>query len=592
MLERRFAWCLVAALVIAPAVRAVDPPPTTKIAHIKLSGSIEEGPAPEDPFGSSHENFKAKLDRIHKAKTDKEVQALYLEIDDLGAGWGQLDELSKAVADFRSSGKKAYAYLEGGDAHDYLVAIACDEVCLPEPGSLMLTGLRAEVTFYKDLFEKIGVKADFLQMGDFKGAAEPYTRNKLSEANRQQLESILDDRYDQGIIGRIVRGRPAKKYTPEQVKKLIDCGPYSARAALQAGLVDHLAYPDKFEGFIKERVKGAKSEIVRNYGEHKKEDIDLSTISGIMKLFAPPKTTKSSKPKVAVIFAVGAITTGKSGAGLMGDSVGSTTIVEAIRQAEKDETVKAIVLRVDSPGGSALASDLIWKELKNCKKPVIASMGDVAASGGYYISMAARKIYADPGTLTGSIGVIGGKLALGGLFENIGIRTEVLQRGANAGIFSSTHGFTPSQKEAFRAMMQDTYDQFLDKALAGRKAAGKTMTREQLVKLAGGHVWTGRQAKQNGLIDELGGLDDAIAAAKQLGGLPADKEPDLLELPKPRHFLDSFLENQLGASVNTPEVRLLRRLPGMRQHLGVVEGLLQLRGEAVWLTMPYGLTLE
>jgi protease-4 len=592
MFARRIGWCLVAAVAFAPTIRAEDTPPAVKIAHIKFSGSIEEGPAPDDPFGSSHENLKAKLDRIHKAKHDKDIHALYLEIDDLAIGWGQLDELNRAIADFRTSGKKTFAYLEGGESRDYLLAVACDEICLPEPGSLMLTGLRAEVTFYKDLFEKVGIKADFVQMGDFKGAAEPYTRNKLSEANRKQLESILDDRYDHGIVDRIVKGRAAKKFTAEQVKKLIDGGPFSGRSALKAGLVDHLIYASKFETHIKEKLKAAKVEVVRNYAEHKKEDIDLSTFSGIMKLFAPPKSKKSTKPKVAVICCAGTISTGKSSQGLMGETMGSTTIVEAIKQAEEDDSVKAIVLRVDSPGGSALASDLIWKELKHCKKPVIASMGDVAASGGYYISMAAKKIYADPGTLTGSIGVIGGKMALGGLYENIGIKTEVLQRGANAGIFSTTHGFTPSQKEAFRSMMQDTYDQFLDKALAGRKAAGKSMTREELVKLAGGHVWTGRQAKENGLIDELGGLDDAIAAAKVLGGLPADKEPELLELPKPRHFLDSLLENQLGASLNSPELRLLRRMPGMRRHLGVVEGLLQLRGEPVWLTLPYGITLE
>jgi protease-4 len=592
MFSPRLGWFLVTALAFAPVLRA-DTPTTVKIAHIKLSGGVEERPAPDDPFGSSHENLKAKLDRIHKAKADKEVKALYLELDDSGLGWGQLDEVCQAIQDFRASGKKAYAYVEGGDPHDYLLAVCCDEVCIPEQSSLMLTGLRAEVTFYKDLFEKIGVKADFVQMGDFKGAAEPYTRNKLSDANRKQLEAILDDRYEHGIVERIVHGRKAKKLTAEQVKKLIDNGPYSTRAALKAGLIDCAQYADKFEAAIKKTFKDEKVVIARNYLAAKKEDLDLSSLTGILKLFSPPKSRSSSKPKVAVVYALGAITTGKSSSGILGgETMGSTTIIEAIREAEKDETVKAIVLRVDSPGGSALASDLIWRELKNCKKPIIASMGDVAASGGYYISMAAKKIYCDPGTLTGSIGVIGGKLALGGLYEMVGIKTEVLQRGSNAGILSSTHVFTPSQKEAFRTMMQDTYDQFLDKALEGRKGAGKTMTREQLVKLAGGHVWSGLEAKKNGLIDELGGLEDAIAAAKVLGGLPADKSPELLELPKPRHFLDSLLEDRLGASLNTPELRLLRRLPAMRRHLGHVEGMLQLNREQVWLTLPYGITLE
>src|SRR5205085_10645617 len=202
------------------------------------------------------------------------------------------------------------------------------------------------------------------------------------------------------------------------------------------------------------------------------------------------------------------------------ESCGARTMVEAIRQAENDKTVKAIVLRVDSPGGSALGSDLIWNELRRSKKPIIASMSDVAASGGYYISMAAKKIYAEPGTLTGSIGVVGGKIALAGLYDKVGITTDVIQRGANAGIFASDEPFSPTEREALTALMKDIYDQFVDQALAGRQKAGKKMTREGLLKIAGGRIWTGRQAKENGLVDELGSLVDAVAAAKNVAGLP------------------------------------------------------------------------
>ena len=276
----------------------------------------------------------------------------------------------------------------------------------------------------------------------------------------------------------------------------------------------------------------------------KAEELNFDNPLAILKLLSPPKPRKSKQPKVAVIYATGVIVTGKSGVSLLGggDSCGSTTMIEAIRQAEEDATVKAIVLRVDSPGGSALASDLMWNELKRCKKPIVASMSDVAASGGYYISMAANKIYAEPGTLTGSIGVVGGKLTLGGLYDKIGIKTETLSRGANANIFSTTHPFSESEKKAFLAMMHDTYDVFLDKALEGRKKAGKDMTREKLVSLAGGRVWTGRQALANGLVDELGTLDDAVAAAWKMAGQPADKEPEILQLPKARNFLDTLME--------------------------------------------------
>ena len=260
---------------------------------------------------------------------------------------------------------------------------------------------------------------------------------------------------------------------------------------------------------------------------------------------------------MAVIYATGAITTGKSASSLLGsETMGSDTIIKAIRQAEADKTVKAIVLRVDSPGGSALASDLMWNELKQCKKPIVASMSDVAASGGYYISMAAGKIYAEPGTITGSIGVVGGKLATRGLWDKIGVKTEVIARGAHSGILTSDEPFSDSERKAMTGLMQDVYDQFVDKALEGRLKAGKKMTRKELLDLAGGRVWTGRQAKENGLIDELGTLSDALAAAAKLGGLPADKAPDLLELPKSKGMLDSLLGDQeVSLSLLGPALR-------------------------------------
>jgi protease-4 len=245
---------------------------------------------------------------------------------------------------------------------------------------------------------------------------------------------------------------------------------------------------------------------------------------------------------------------------------------------------------VDSPGGSASASDLIWNELKQCKKPVVASMGDVAGSGGYYICMSSKKIYADPGTLTGSIGVFGGKMTLGKLYDKIGLKTEVISRGANANIFSPDQKFSDSERAVMTAFMKDVYDQFLDKALEGRKKAGKEMTRAQLEKLAGGRIWTGRQAKDNGLIDELGTLEDAIAEAKKMAGVPEGKELDILALPKPRTFLEALLDAKSDSQMSSPELRelkMLRATRELRRKLGGVDGLLQLRGEPAWLTTPY-----
>jgi protease-4 len=231
--------------------------------------------------------------------------------------------------------------------------------------------------------------------------------------------------------------------------------------------------------------------------------------------------------------------TGKSESDLFGGQVmGSTTIVEALRKANDDKQVVAIVLRIDSPGGSALASDLIWHETQAIKKPIVASMGDVAGSGGYYIAMGADKIVATPGTITGSIGVVGGKLAVRGLFDKVGITTETIQRGKNSGLFASSGKFTDSQREVVKNMMEDIYDQFTTKA-----AAGRSMPIEKLRKLAGGRVYTGRQAKENGLIDQLGTLEDAVAEAKQLAGIDKDEEVKLKVLPEPTNFFEALFGN-------------------------------------------------
>ncbi len=597
MLSRRYGcWTLLAVLGVAlAALPGQAAERTVSLGQIKLSGSLGESPPPADPlFAGTGDHFKAKLDRIKKARKDPAIQGLYLRLDGLSIGWAKLDELNRAIADFRKSGKKVFAYLEDGSTKDYLVGLACDEVCMPESGWLMLTGIRAEVSFYKDLLEKIGVKADMLQMGDYKAAAEPLMRSSMSEPARKQLTSVIDDYFEHNLVERIVHLRAKKNFTAEQVKKLIDEGPYSGRAALKAGLIDRVAYAEKFQDHMKARLAADELKIVENYGKDKKTDIDFSNPFAIFKLLSPPKTKTSTGPKIAVIYAIGPIITGKSQESLFGaETVGSTTMIEAIRQAEEDETVKAIVLRVDSPGGSALASDLIWNELKRSKKPVLASMSDVAASGGYYISMAARKIYADPGTLTGSIGVVGGKVAIGGTFNKIGIKTEIISRGANAGIFSTEKPFTESERKAVTALMQDVYDQFVDKVLEGRKKAGKQMTREELVKLAGGRIWTGRQAKENGLIDELGSLEDAIAAARAMTDMPADKEPELLLLPRAKSFFDTFLEDKLGSRMSAVPMRqLLREVPELQRKLRTVDGLLQLRGEPVWLTLPYRIDIE
>jgi protease-4 len=568
-----------------------------QLAHIRLHGALDEAPVAPDPlFGSSAENFRSKIERIRKAQNDQNIQGLVIHLDGLSIGYAKMEELRKVIADFRKSGKKVFTYMESGDAKDYLVACEGDRVCMPAPGWLMLVGTRTEIMFYKDLLALLGVQADFLQFGIFKFAAEPFIRNSMSKEARSQYKLVLDDFFINSYIGPIARSRKGKKnMTPDELTKLIDNGPFTAQQALKLGLIDEISYLEDFERSIKTTLKAKEINIVKDYGSEKKKDLDLSNPFNLLKLFNPPKTFVGFKQnRIALIYAVGPIVTGKGGGSLLGaDMVGSTTMIEAIREAEKDPKVKAIILRVDSPGGSALASDLIWNELKRCKKPVIASMSDVAASGGYYISMGAKKVYAQPGTLTGSIGVVGGKLALGGLYDKIGLKTEVISRGQNAGILSSTNPFTPSEKKAMQALMQEVYDQFLDKVQENRAANGKKFTRKQLIDLAEGRIWTGTQALERGLIDALGSLDDAIADAKVMGGLAKDADVDYLILPKPRSLLDTLSEGGSPfGSLTAKQLSGLANLPEVSAHARTLEALLHLRSEPVWVMLPHGVRMR
>jgi len=572
--------------------KAVEPLPP-QIAHIELTGDCDEAPVSgESLFGPPAENLRMKLDRIRKAAADERVKALYLTIHDLSPGFGKLNELRKAIADFRSTKKKVFVYAEELGTKEYLLAIGCDSVVLPESGGLALYGLRAEVTYYKNTLDKLHLKADVLKMGAYKSAVEPYLTDTMSKENREQVTSLLDDNFDHEIVDAIVKGRPERKWTAESVKAMIDSGPFTAKKAFALGLVDKLQYEDEFEAGLGKAAGAADAKIAWNYAKPKAAETDFSNPLAILgSLGGNSKKPKESKePKIAVIYAIGGIESGKGSVNpLMGGStVGSEALVDAIRDADKDPTVKAIVLRIDSPGGSALASDMIWRALKVCKKPVVASMGDVAASGGYYIAMAGKKIYAEPGTVTGSIGVFGMKIVTGGLEELGGMKTEVVSRGKNSGVNSTTFPWSESEREAMTATIEDVYAQFIDKALAGRKDAGVTMTREKLLSLAGGRVWTGRQAKANGLVDELGTLDDAIAYAQTLAGVDPKTKLERLELPKGSSFLEKLLEGDIKSPLGKMAVEL-RLLPGGEKALKFVVPLLRNQKDPAKMMLPYGL---
>jgi protease-4 len=555
----------------------------TRVAHIKLSGDLGEALPAEALFGEAKENLRAKLARIAKAAGDDRVKALYLELGDISAGFGKIHEVQTALAAFRKSGKPAVAFAESLGAKAYLVALSCDTVVLPESGGLELHGLRAELTFYKNTLDKLKLGVDVVKVGNYKSAVEPYTKETISKENREQVESLLDDNYDNEIVAAIVKGRPAQKFDAAKVKAIIDQGPFTARKAKELGLIDTLAYQDEIDGLMKKRL-GHEVRVVKDYGKPASKEADFSNPFKLLEALSPPKKKESKEPKIAVIYVIGGIASGKGSFSPLtgGESLGSDTIVEAIRQANKDETVKAIVLRIDSPGGSALASDVIWRATQLCKKPVVASMADVAASGGYYVAMGAKRIFAEPGTVTGSIGVFGMKLVTDDLEKFAGMNTVVISRGKNSGVNSMTFPWSESEKEAMGKVVEDIYAQFIDKALAGRKAAGVEIDREKLLSLAGGRVWTGRQAKANGLVDELGTVDDAVAHAKKLAGLDPKAELEILQLPKGSSFLDKIAEGDFGLPFGA-----LRTIPGAARALKLAAPLLDTANDPVKVLMPF-----
>ncbi len=563
--------------------------------HIELSGAIHDGPQLPGLFGELTDSLDGTLARLDKAADDPQLKGLILNVNSPHIGWGSLGALRQAVARVRAKGKKVHAYLDGGTTMDYLLASACDEITMPESGVLMVLGLRAEVSFYKKLFDMIGVQADMLRVGEFKSAAEPYSRTEMSPEFRKEMEEILDDYYRQiqEMIGKS-RNLPADK-----VLAAIDAGPQTARKARELGLIDRVGYADEMETAIEQQTPEAKLKITRKYGK-KKVDTDFSGFSGMMKFLellmgVEPPARKNTAAKIAVIHASGPIMTGKSQSELFSDesTVGSETLVKAIHEARLNDSVKAIVLRVNSPGGSALASDLIWRELELVKKPFVVSMGDVAASGGYYISQGADRIFAEPGTLTGSICVVGGKLALGGVYEKIGITTSVISRGKNSGIFSGTTGFTASERESMQQLLNEVYDQFTGKAAQGRK-----MSKEQLEKLARGRVYTGAMALKLNLVDELGSLDDAVAAAKKMAGLKPEDKVERLTLPKAVSPLEQlFGPLDPNAEAHTAESRVLFRAlrglsPELEQEVRNLQTFGRFSAEPVLMILPFRLTVR
>jgi protease-4 len=380
----------------------------------------------------------------------------------------------------------------------------------------MVSGLAAEVTFFRRTLDKLGVQAEFEGVGKYKNAPNQFTEDSFTGPHREQTEALVDSLYGQYVAG-IASSR---NKTAQEVRALVDQGPYDGQSALKAGLVDELIYRDELDKRLKHAERLAPGRYVR----------------------AARGFGFDGRAKVALVYAVGTIVPGKSGSGpFSGGLVGSETLARVIREARDDEQVRAIVLRVDSPGGSGTASDVIWREVVLARKvkPVVVSMGDVAASGGYYIAMNGDAIVAEPGTITGSIGVFSGKFNLRGLYDKIGLTKEIVARGRNATIFSDYQPWSAEEKARMRSLMTSFYADFIAKAASGRK---KTV--EEIDRVAQGRVWTGAEALKVGLVDRLGGLEVALAVARERAKIGKDEELNLVVLPERKGFFELLMERQ------------------------------------------------
>ncbi len=453
---------------------------------------------------------------LRHAATDDKIEGLLLHILAVPVDWAKIEELREAVQAFAASGKPVVAYLEGVGTKEYALAVAADEVILAPEGNLLVLGISAELTFIKNTLNKLGMQADFIHVGKYKSAPEALTRESASPAYREMVESIVDERYKE-LTAMIAAGRSV---AIEEARHWIDVGIYDAPTALATGLVDTLLHLEDV--------------LATRFDTEARTSLDDYHLA---------RRVGRPAAKVALIYTTGTIVPGKSRRdNLEGKYAGSETVVEQLHRAGEDESIAAVILRVDSPGGSATASDLIWHEVTRVRrqKPVVVSMSGYAASGGYYVSCGADSIFAEPGTLTGSIGVFAGKVDMHGFYEKIGVEREYVTRGENALLLYNHAPFTPAQRERVTLLLEDFYGRFLQ-----RVAEGRGLEVDQVARVAEGRVWTGKQAVEHRLVDGLGGLSRAVDATKSMLGLVPHDRVSLVSYERRLSFLERLLLRSL-----------------------------------------------
>lgn len=487
------------------------------VLRLRLSAPVRELPHP--PLLGGAEPSLSLLEVLlvlRRAASDPDVAAVVVRSEGPPGGLARALSLRRAVAELARR-KPIVVWAESLSADELLAASTATRLLVAEAGSVQWTGLRYEGVFLHDLLERVGVAPEVVRIGAFKSAGEALTRSTLSPEQRMQLEALLEDHFAALLEGVAEgRGLPAA-----QLRELVDAGPFTAPAAREARLIDDTRYPDELPDLVRELAPALA-------GVDPLPTVDARSYLALRAADAGWAPLGRGRGALAYVVARGTIVRGRGRRGVACDSYR-----RLFEQLAQDEGIAAVVLRVDSPGGEVVASDLLWRALRQLgrEKPVVASLGDTAASGGYYIAAAAQHILAEAGTVTGSIGVVGGKLDLSGLYDRIGVGRDGVERGARAGLFSEARGFTPDERKAVREGMQAAYERFVS-----RVAEGRALAPERVHEAGGGRVWSGSAAQARGLVDGLGGPLEAIAAALSRAGLDPEAPVPLAIAPRPPRF--------------------------------------------------------
>ncbi len=503
-------------------------------------------------------DYLSLISLLRWAREDARLAAVFISCDDVRASWARLQGLRRAVQRLREAGKHVWVHLNTAGVHEYYLASAAEHISLAPTATLNVTGLSSEAVFFLDALRKVGVEAEVIQMGRYKAAGESFTRRDMSPAHREMMESLIDDLYSQLVDG-IGAGRGLE---PGAVRELLDRGPFVAREALEAGLIDRLAYEDEVESHLVEACSSAPLIDRPAYAKRRGREIRREVL-------------RRGRGTLGILHICGTIKMGESIPGPEGTAaVGSASVAAALKQLRERGDVRALVVRVASPGGSVVASDLMWREIVRTreKKPVVVSFGDVAASGGYYVALGGSPVLAEPGSITGSIGVIAGKASLRGLYDRIGVTKELVSRGRHAALYSDYAPLGSEERARIRAEAEAFYEGFI-----GKVAEARRLSPGAVAAAGEGRVWSGRQAWTRGLVDEMGGLEEALDAAKKSIGVPVDEPIALERFPKPRRLW------RLSVDLNLPAPWHLT------ESLTTLSPLRYIWRERVWAVLPFQL---